>query len=194
MIRLKNIQDREIILRNTSSYRVSDFRDNTPVYIDKFQSLYCKKSLNVSKYASNVAVLGELGRFPIMNNVWAIAVKYWLRLVQSTANTLLNAAFETVCIENHNWLQGIYHCLIQNGFKNIWFDPPGVNSNFHLVLKQRLNDQYIQSWRSKIGNSSRFTLLKKLKTTFDRSVYIDRVRNPVVRLVLTRLRIDMNVY
>ena len=194
MIRLKNIQDKEIILRNTSSYRVSDFRGNTPVHIDKFQSLYCKKSLNVSKYASNVAVLGELGRFPIMNNVWAIAVKYWLRLVQSTANTLLNAAFETVCLENHNWLQGIYHCLTQNGFRNIWFDPPGVNSNFHVVLKQRLNDQYIQSWRSKIGNSSRFTLLKKLKTTFDRSVHIDRVRNPVVRLVLTHLRIDMNVY
>ena len=87
-----------------------------------------------------------------------------------------------------------YHCLTQNGFSNIWFDPPGVNSNFHVVLKQRLNDQYIQSWRSKIGNSSRFTPLKKLKTTFDSSVYIDRVRNPVVRLVLTRLRIDMNVY
>ena len=51
-----------------------------------------------------------------------------------------------------------------------------------LPLK-RLNDQYVQSWRSKIENSSRFTLLKKLKTTFDRSVYIDRVRNPVVRLV-----------
>ena len=54
--------------------------------------------------------------------------------------------------------------------------------------------QYIQSSRSKIENSSRFTLLKKLKTTNDRSVYIDRVRNPVVRLVLTRLRIDMNIY
>ena len=102
--------------------------------------------------------------------------------------------FETVFIENHNWLQGIYHCLTQNGFRNIWFDPPGVNSNFHVNLKQWLNDQYIESWRSKIGNSSRFTRLKKLITTFDRSVYIDRVRNPVVRLVLTHLRIDMNVY
>ena len=194
MIRLKNIQDKEIILRNTSSYRVSDFRGNNPVYIDKFQSLYCKKTLDVSKYASNVAVLGELGRFPIMNNVWDIAVKHWLCLVQSTANTLSNAAFETVCVENHNWLQGIYHCLTQNGFRNIWFDPPGVNSNFHVVLKQRLNDQCKQSWRSKIGNSSRFTLWKKLKTPFDRSLYIDRVRNPVVRFVLTRFRIDMNVY
>ena len=49
---------------------------NTPVHIDKLQSLYRKKTLNASKYASNIAVLGELGRFPIMNYVWAITVKY----------------------------------------------------------------------------------------------------------------------
>ena len=126
-----------------------------------------------------IAVLGELDGFPSMNNVWAKAVKYLLRLIQSTANVLLNAAFETVSKETHNWLQGIYHCLTQNGFLNIWFDPPGVNSNFHVGLKHRLNDQYIQSWRSKIHNSSRLTLLKRLETTFDNSVYINRVRTPV---------------
>ena len=79
-----------------------------------------------------IAVLGELDRFPSMNNLWTISVKYWVRLVQSTVNVLLKAAFETVSTENHNWFQGIYNCLTQNGFMNIWFDPPGVNNYFTL--------------------------------------------------------------
>ena len=40
----------------------------------------------------------------------------------------------------------------------------------------------------------RSTLLDDLKPTFERSPYINPIKNPETRLIFTRLRIDMNVF
>lgn len=194
LIQLQNVQDKEIIFRNANSFSFSMFCNNSLTQVDKFQSDFCKRSLNISKYASNLAVLGELGRFPLNNTVWATCIKYWVRLHGGTRNELLNAAFRTAWEENHNWLQGIFHILTCNGFRYIWDHPPSSDSNFHVIYKRSLNDQYIQIWRSKLIESKRFTLLDKIKPTFSRSSYIDKIRNPEIRLVFTRLRIDLNVF
>ena len=84
--------------------------------------------------------------------------------------------------ENHTWVQAIYFMLNSNGFKQTWLYHPGTSSNFHVIFKQCLVDQFIQQWRGIVGTSKRFCLLNAVKPTFQRSNYIDTIKSPDVRL------------
>ena len=83
--------------------------------------------------------------------------------------------------------------LNRNGFKQTWLYHPDTNSNFHVIFKLCLMDQFLHQWRGIIGPSKRFGLLNAVKPTFQRSNYIDTIKSPDVRLTFTRLRVDCNV-
>ena len=70
---------------DNSVYQTSTFCEyaNDIVHHD-----YCKKSLNISKYASSTAVQGKLGRMPISNTSKGLVIKYCLRLHFGTENKL----------------------------------------------------------------------------------------------------------
>ena len=51
---------------------------------------FCKKSLNMSKFCSNSAIYTEMGVYPLEHQAYSLTIKYWLRLVNGTENTLLN--------------------------------------------------------------------------------------------------------
>ena len=135
---------------------------------------------------------GELARFPLLHNAWALDVKYWSRLCNGTENVLLNQCFELNVEENHNWLQSIQNLLCSNGFGNIWSNPPDVGQ-FHKLFKTRLNDQFIQDWQSAISSFSRFTTRRELSVAFQLPECINAIRNPDIRLIYTRLRTYLNV-
>ena len=148
----------------------------------------------MSKYASNTAVLGELGRFPVINTARSLLIKYWLRLNAGTDNILLNEAYNTCKQENLQWIQCVQHLLYENGFGDVWESPNSVNKNtFHKYFRQRLQDQYVQNWNTKINESSRFTLLQFIHKDYKLQDYIVNIKNPNVREIFTRLRIDMNI-
>ena len=90
-----------------------------------------------------------------------------------------------------NISSNIFH---RNGFKQTWLYHPDTSSNFHVIFKQCLVDQFIQQWRGIICTSKRFCLLNAVKPTFQRSNYIDTIKSFDVRLTFTRLRVDCNVY
>ena len=100
-----------------------------------------------------------------------------------------------MCVNNnHDWIQGVQYLLCENGFGNVWANPNSVNKdNFHKYFKQRLNDQHIQNWNSKIANSNRFQTLRLLYEDYELKTYVQKIRNPSIREIYTRLRIDMNI-
>ncbi len=61
--------DKVIILRNYSEYpttfTLENVRPNTYCKTETFYNKYCKFSMGVSKYSSNMLTLGELDRYPI---------------------------------------------------------------------------------------------------------------------------------
>ena len=166
----------------------------TESVIEKVHHDFCKKSLNISKYSSNTAVQAELGRYPISNSAKSFAIKYWLRLHSGTGNALLNEAYN-VCHQNeYEWVQGINYLLCENGFGNVWANPTSVNKdNFHKYFRQRLNDQHVQNWNSKLLMSNRFQTLKILHGEYKVENYIKRIKNPEIREIYTRLRTDINI-
>ena len=63
---------------------------------------------------------------------------------------------------------------------------------FHKAFTERLNNQYRQSITCTLRASSRFRTLSALKDDVYISKYLTCIQNPDIRLILTRLRIDMN--
>ena len=70
----------------------------------------CKMALGAHSKASNLAVKGELGRFPLH-----IVFKYFMRLNSFSNNTILSSALEAnIHMDNmgkHSWLTTIKHLL-----------------------------------------------------------------------------------
>jgi len=98
LIKLKYYSDKQELFRAVSNsiYQISKFEEKESD-IEKVHNDFCKKSINISKYASNTAVQGELGRMPIINTSKGLLIKYWLRLSWGTENKLLNEAYQ-VCL------------------------------------------------------------------------------------------------
>ena len=138
--------------------------------------------------------MGERGRYPLTYNIVITVNKYWVRLSNGTENSLLNAAYKMACGGNHRWTQAVFNMISVYGLKDNWFNPPNPTGGFHNVVKRRLRDQFLQNWRAQIRSSARFTLLKDFKCTFERSPYIDLIKNTETRLIFTHPRIDMNVF
>ena len=44
----------------------------------------------MSKFCSNSAIYTEMGVYPLEHQAYSLTIKYWLRLVNGTENTLLN--------------------------------------------------------------------------------------------------------
>ena len=62
----------------------------------------------------------------------------------------------------------------------------------HKLLKNYLNDQFIQVWRNPIASSTRFVTRHILSNQYVVPTYINMIRNPVIRLLFTGLSTDLN--
>ena len=119
LVSLKYYSDKENILRqSTHSADIRDLGESN--ILEKLHMNYAKRTLNLSKYASNMAVQGELARFPLQHKAWGLVIKYWLRLCHGTSNVLLSAAFKSACDIEHPWLQSIKYLLTNNGFGDVF--------------------------------------------------------------------------
>ena len=174
------------------SLQFENFVVNYETAIEKVHTSFMKRTLDISKYASNKILYGKLARFPLLHNAWALGVKYWLSLCNGAKNVLLNQCFQLDVEENHNWFQSIQYLLCSNDFGNISSNPPDVGK-FHKVFKTRLNDQFIQDSQRAISSSNRFSTRRELSVAFQLPEYINAIGNPGIRLIYTRLRTDPKV-
>ena len=82
IIRLQNYSDKNEILRFSQNTTYvfdnydTDSKDIMRDNIEKVHTAYLKKTLNVTKFASNMCVYNELRRYPILHNAWSLAMKY----------------------------------------------------------------------------------------------------------------------
>ena len=84
-----------------------------------------------------MAVLGELGRHPVMDIAKSLSIKYWLRLESGTENMILNKAYEESSNNRSEWVQEIQSLLCENGYGDIWQNPKLANKDsFHKVFRE----------------------------------------------------------
>ena len=167
LVALGNIQDKLTIMSNMRARVGAVTVDNYDVDIEntiyeRVHSNFLKFVLNVNKYSSNIAVRGELGRFPTTIKALSLSVKYWHNIITGKSpNSLLRHAFNSMATYQSDPIQATHYILRTNGYDYITTNPASTtNTNIYKCLKKRLEDQYIQGWFRRVADSKFLSTLK----------------------------------
>ena len=157
--------------------------------IDIIHMKFCKLLLGVRKQTVNVAVLGELGRFPLSILARERCLKYWCKIIRNNNNTV-HSVYQEQCDsmlnKENSWVFKVKQAIERLGLGNLWNNRDN-ETNFFPVIKCRIRDQYIQEWRENINSSSKLSMFK---LNFEFESYLSNIKNDTLRKTLTRFRIS----
>ena len=161
--------------------------------LERIHLKFCKKILNVKLSTSNVGVYGDLGRYPLYISRYVRMLKYWFKLLY-TDNCVLRTIFDVsqydCALGKKNWVQNIKDLLYSHGYGDIWENPMLVNPNtFCNAFKQRLIDNFTQTWRTDVENNQKLTLYKHFKCNFEYERYMYMIQHKKYRNALAQLRL-----
>ena len=202
LVNLIQYEDKEEILSKFAekaddvNYRIENYDyDLEKTDLEKFHSKFCKYVLNVSNKSSSMAAKTELGRYPLYYKAITLTMKYWHRLEKGTKNLFVNEAYECAKSENHSWYRHVKSFQIVNGLRIFSVTPNLAHSSKHFgkIVKQNLEDQYIQTWNNKIRTSRRLGVLSLVKDDFCCSNYLNIIKKPEIRNTFVRLRTDLSI-
>ena len=130
--------------------------------IERVHLQFCKKVLGVKKNAQNDFVYGELGRTTLITKRYYDIVKYWFKVLASPDHKYIHIIYNLMLHDidqspnKVNWASLLRDLLRSLGFNNVWLNQGVGNINaFLAVLKQRLTDNFVQNWFSRLEDSSR---------------------------------------
>ena len=172
--------------------------------IERFHLKVCKQILGVHRKASNIAVLAELGRFPLKLDIQKTITKYLLRFNILDKDRLVYKAYIEE-LKNpgirKNWINFSKNMLDENGLSYIFLNHINCESTSKQVidktietLKIRNEDIFKQTIMHHIHNSSimdsgKLSFYGKLKENFGKEMYLN-INNFNNRKTLSELRMS----
>ena len=129
--------------------------------------------IDVRKSTNLTGLYGELGRVPFIVQRKVRMINYWIKLLRSNDqllhkkvyNMLMQDANNNISYNGSNWAFQIKSLLNKLGLNYIWLHQTEIDIPFELI-KQRIFDNYYQSWYSEINNSSRLSMYSRYKHEF----------------------------
>ena len=140
--------------------------------IERVHLKFLKQILNLKKSTPSFMVYGEVGAFPPSLEIKSRVVNYWAKLhFDRKKNEIAsNMYWATRTLSEQDrlpskWLLNVKTLVNQNGYGNIWNVNDAINTKwFAKAFKQKLQDQYIQSWSALVDQSSCGTNYRILRT------------------------------
>jgi hypothetical protein len=87
---------------------------------NKTQIKFAKFVLGVHKSATNIAVLSELGLFPLSLCTIKATINYWLHLLSANANSLIYHSYQENTLRKDGLCSKIKFLLAGIGFTHVW--------------------------------------------------------------------------
>ena len=161
--------------------------------IEKMHLQFCKRILKVRNSTPNYMVYGELGRFPLKTIIKQRMVLFWNSLLSN--DNKLSSIMYRLMLKLHDvqpqkfkWISFVKYILDDCGLSFIWNDQiPMIRVLLKSLVRQKLNDQFIQVWFSQINNSSRGEFYSLFKKEFQLESYLLKL-NTCDRIHITKLR------
>ena len=167
--------------------------------IETVHNYACKRYMCVRLNASNDAVLGDCGRYPMYINATKRCVKYWLKILRMQDNRYVKKCYTMLkCYADAgvtNWASCLKHILYSNGFGYVWERQSVVNERkFINSLVQRLKDQHIQQWFASIHRNSKLDAYIGFKTVYEHESYLHCVTIRKFRRILAQFRVSAHSF
>jgi hypothetical protein len=147
--------------------------------IEKVNNKLCKYILGVGKYSTNLAVKGELGRYPLIISMLSLSVKYWMRTCSLETSEFVKMSYlDSICNYkngNNDWAVKIYRILNLCDLSHLWEDQGLINGKVYSELcKSSLQQLYSSHWLEQINkpNSNKLRTYAKFKHSFTLENYV----------------------
>ena len=156
--------------------------------INKVSMNFLRQILGVHKKSSNVALMSETGKYPIVMKVYYLIYKYWIR-IRDSENPLLKEALATN-LYDHNQGRNTWYRIITYLQKiteaNIG-DPKEEISRF----RDRIKFLFQLWWEKETKNRSKLDFYFSLKKHFGFESYLDNQDiKKEARIATTKLRLS----
>ena len=160
--------------------------------IERVQTKFCKRILRINTRVPDIAVRGEMGRFPLKYNRIYNILNYWLRIISMDGSRITKDSYsmqlQWVDHSHRCWLTGVRDILFNYGFGEVWLNQgPGDLNMFKSLLKQRCKDFGFQEWEMKVNSMNRLRFYRLFKSNFDQEPYIDKLE-PRMKSLIANLR------
>ena len=144
----------------------------------KVQIKFAKALLGVNKQAVNLAVLGELGMYPISIHAFKSVIEFWLHILKSE-DTLLYKDYETNRSLHDSFATKIKILLNKLHFSHVW-DNQSTFSNKRLLhtIYEKLTENFNMFWKARIFydsmtvNGNNLRTYRNLKEKYETDTYL----------------------
>ena len=157
---------------------------------------FCKRLLGVKQCTQNNFIYGDLGRTSFLVDRHLRIIKYWLKICYTNERKYIRKIYDILLTDltlrpnKVNWVFLVRDLLSQLGFHYVWLQQGVGNEHAFLSeVSQRLNDNFIQNWSSRIHDSSRAISYKHI-SVFGFNPYLEFVNVKKFRIALSRLRMS----
>ena len=170
---------------------VSDMYVKSP--LEKLNINKYKYLLGVNKRTSNIAVCGELGRFPVYIDTVMAMIKYWLRLYKESLNNKLlkDALRDNINMMNSGkdcWLTCVYCILKEFNLVHLFHRPLEFTSKHLAILKRSLQGKFVNKLTLELNRSEILRTYRQFKSGLMYEKYLSCVSNDADRRHLSRFR------
>ncbi|CAB3993421.1 Hypothetical predicted protein [Paramuricea clavata] len=186
-----------ILLYNSEvwgTYVKNDFNNWDKSPIEKVHLKFCKIYLAISRKASNIASRAELGKLPLIINVFKRVFKYITHLNSLPQTTIAKQAF-LISKDLHSKQKMSFYGNAMDTIKNLNLNEEILNleavTTEHIkTITKTLEEKYLTFWKHKLENSSKLTFYSTFKTDHNLENYLVFIKDPHKRRCLSRLRVS----
>ena len=174
-----------ILLYNSDFWGCLKMPKNNP--IENAHIRFCKELLGVQRQTTNIGVLLELGRIPIMIYGIKNCIKNWSRIhILGKANEIVLLTHRMSINCSLKWSQVAKCCLDESGIGS------GSKSEaiFNMIFKRLMDTFYQEAFRDINRNGSKLRTSAKLKTDIGMAKYLTHSRHIDSRIALTKIRLS----
>ena len=173
-------------------YTKQDFKawDRSP--IEKIHLKFCKRYLEVSNKASNIACRAELGRLPLIIPINQRIMKYLVYLNNKDNDSIVKQSFlmskNLHLINNSGFYSNFINLKEHYHIPN--FDPESLDNERIRRYTSYMKEQYISFWRHSLEHSSKLEFYKVFKDEYSTSDYLQQLRNFNERRNLVKFKLS----
>ena len=164
--------------------------------IERLHMKFCKTILGVKKSTQNDFIYGELGRRTMLCNRQICIIKYWFKILSSNENKYVRKVYKMMLNDINinpnkvNWASLLRDTLCNMGFQDVWLaQSVGNEKIFFKIFEQRVSDNFIQTWESRLNESSRALFYNTIRN-FSLQPYLKICSITKNRFSLTRFRLS----
>ena len=173
--------------------------------LEKLQLKFYKLILGVKSSTPTCMVLGEVGQLPISLIVKSRLLCFWYKLTLESRSDIGKYSIIMLKLNKRmtnrlgrgdantlQWLEFVYSSLDSLGLTYIWQTSETVDLSlfqFKNLIKKRIKDQYIQTWKQTVFEKDICISYRIFKTDFCFENYLN-LHNTVLRKTLTKFRLS----